>query len=212
MVLHQAQNLCSPQIPCGSELAPGGDPTMLFKGLCAPHQCTANRNCACTTSQNQSIQFEKNRTNKNKSPGIRGFQHRQQCFCDKPFKTGTPPAITQSLPSFGDLGTGRPGIPLFYTGLIEPTVLGALIQAGQGFPSLHQGWTFAVSPPVLGTLVQAGRGFPLLLLLEMDLQPPAVIDLAGGPRPAQRTRRHQRQQQPLVTQPHPPVHVLAVEL
>src|SRR5690606_10503740 len=72
--------------------------------------------------------------------------------------------------------------------------------------------TQCASPPVLGTLVQAGRGFPLLLLSEMDLQPPAVIDLATGPLPLQWPGRHDRQQQPPVTRTHPPVHDLVVEL
>jgi len=85
---------------------------MLLKP-CAPLQCTANRNRSGATRPNPSDRFEKTSPHKAKSPGIRGFQHHQQLFCDKPFKTGTPPAIARSLPSFGDLGTGRPGIPHF---------------------------------------------------------------------------------------------------
>ena len=119
-----------------------------------------NRNCACLMSRSHSIRLEKNSSNKSKSPVIRGFAHHQQFFCDKPLKTGTPPAITQSLPSFGDLGTGRPGIPHFYTGLIEPTVLGALIQAGQGFPSLHPGLCAERQPSRFGDLGTGRPGIP----------------------------------------------------
>ncbi|MNY47324.1 hypothetical protein D3C86_1825860 [compost metagenome] len=46
----------------------------------------------------------------------------------------------------------------------------------------------------------------------MDLQPPAVIDLATGPLALQGPGRHQCQQQPPIAQTYPPVHVLAAEL
>ncbi|MNI80300.1 hypothetical protein D3C73_1368240 [compost metagenome] len=46
----------------------------------------------------------------------------------------------------------------------------------------------------------------------MDLQPPAVIDLATGPLALQGSGRHQRQQQPSITQTYPPVHILAAKL
>lgn len=72
-----------------------------------------NRKCARCASPNHPIRFRKNSPHGSKSPVIRGFERLQQVFCDKPFKTGTPPALTQATPSFGDLGTGRPGIPHF---------------------------------------------------------------------------------------------------
>ncbi|MNI30130.1 hypothetical protein D3C73_839600 [compost metagenome] len=46
----------------------------------------------------------------------------------------------------------------------------------------------------------------------MDLQPPAVIDLATGPLALQRPGRYHRQQQTLITRTHPPVHAFVVEL
>jgi len=80
-------------------------------------------------------------------------------------KTGTPPAITLSLPSFGDLGTGRPGIPLFNT---RPTTLtatghvfGNLGTGRPGLPSLTPGSSRASRRAQgLGTSVQAGWEFP----------------------------------------------------
>ena len=126
--------------------------------------CTASMHCELqlptAISQKPVDPARKPAHGKSQSPGIRGFAHLQRCFCDKPFKTGTPPAIARSLPSFGDLGTGRPGIPLFYTGLIEPTVLGALIQAGQGFPSLHPGPCAEREPSRFGDLGTGRPGIP----------------------------------------------------
>ena len=78
---------------------------------------------------------------KGKSPVLRGFQPWIPATTTFFSNIGTPPAIPQARPSFGNLGTGRPGIPSLTPGLITLT---------------------ATSPPVLGTLVQAGRGFPLL--------------------------------------------------
>ena len=40
----------------------------------------------------------------------------QKCFFLQYDGPGTPPAITRVLPSFGDLGTGRPRIPSLYRG------------------------------------------------------------------------------------------------
>ena len=48
----------------------------------------------------------------------------------------------------------------FYTGLIEPTVLGALIQAGQGFPSLHPGLCAERAPSRFGDLGTGRPGIP----------------------------------------------------
>ena len=106
---------------------------------------------------------------KGKSPVLRGFQPWMPTTTTFFSKIGTPPAITQALPSFGDLGTGRPGIPSFTPRLItltatSPTRFGDLGTGRPGIPSFTPRLITltATSPPVSGTLVQAGRGFPLL--------------------------------------------------
>ncbi|SDS29207.1 hypothetical protein SAMN05216598_1123 [Pseudomonas asplenii] len=82
---------------------------------------------------------------KAKSPGFRGLQPLQKNFAHNLeyfSKAGTSSAIATVLPSFGDLGTGRPGIPLLYTRdsyRSERRVLQALgtpVQAGRESSSL----------------------------------------------------------------------------
>lgn len=157
--------------------------------------------------------------NNNESPESRGFRVSVQLFCFNRLKPGTHPAIPLTGDSFHHPFRGpwyrQAGDSPLYTGLAPlrdaPTLLGSLVQAGRGFP-LYTGLTLLAKSSLLGALIQAGQGFPLLLLPEMDLQPPAVIDLAPGPVSLQRPRRQHRQQQPTVTCSRTPVHVLAVEL
>jgi hypothetical protein len=140
------------------------------------------------------------------------------------WQTWHAPAITLAQPSFGDLGTGRPRIPSLHPGCLMRTAsrshrfgepwyrqagdslfspkplatprFGALVQAGREL-LLYTGAYGAQRPsPARGTLVQAGRGFPLLFLLEMDLQPPAAIDLLALPFAPQGPRRHQVSNKP----------------
>src|SRR5450830_1489444 len=110
-----------------------------------------------------------------------------------PFFTPRLIPLTATGPdAFGDPGTGRPGLPFFTPRLIPLT---------------------ATSPTAVpGAAVQAGRRFPLLFLPQIDRQSPAPVHLRPGPLAVQRTRRQQRQQQPLVTQAHTPVGVLAGHL
>jgi hypothetical protein len=66
---------------------------------------------------------------------------------------------------FGDLGTGRPGIPLFTSGshrnATSPPFWDPWYrQAGGSLFTADR--RSQRSPPVLGTLIQAGQGFPLL--------------------------------------------------
>ena len=96
-----------------------------------------------------------------------------------------------TLPSFGNLGTGRPGIPSFTPGRVatiatqlppfwEPWYRQAgdsLFYIGTCDDPRH------TTPTLLGTLVQAGRGFPLLLLPEKDLQTPAPSHSCTAPLP-----------------------------
>ncbi len=130
---------------------------MLFWVNSAPPQCTVNRNRAqkqlripaCFRNR---IPFEKTR-----KPRISGLSAFKTGFLFLFMKTGTPPAITLSsesvhLPGFGDLGTGRPGIPLFTSGSYrirdEPSSFGALDTGRSGVPSLHRAHTaFATSLP-----------------------------------------------------------------
>ncbi len=80
---------------------------------------------------------------KGKSPVLRGFQPWIPATTTFFSNIGTPPAIPQARPSFGNLGTGRPGIPSFTPGSSRSRrraqpVSGTLVQAGRGFPLLHR--------------------------------------------------------------------------
>ena len=99
--------------------------------------------------------------------------------CNSPFSDSVHYPVSGTLVQ---AGRGFPSLHRAHTALAtSPPVLGPLIQAGQGF-LLYTGLTTqCVSPAVLGALVQAGRGFPLLLLPQMNHQPPAVINLTTGP-------------------------------
>lgn len=82
------------------------------------------------------------KTPKPRNPGLCAFC---TSFLAQFHNSGTRPAIPLSLPSFGDLGTGRPRIPSLHPGCLmriasRPTaVLGALVQAGRELPSLYPG-------------------------------------------------------------------------
>lgn len=95
-------------------------------------------------------------------------------------KTGTPPAITLIRTSFGDPGTGRPGIPFFTPGLTphwrRAQRFGNPGTGRPGIPSLLTGSyrTSRRAPPVSGALVQAGQGSlftPDLALMAPSPQP-----------------------------------------
>ena len=127
---------------------------------------------------------------KGKSPVLRGFQPWMPTTTTFFSKIGTPPAITQALPSFGDLGTGRPGIPSFTPRLItltatSPPVSGTLVQAGRGFPLLHQAHrAHSDEPARFGDLGTGRPGIPSFI-------PPADGSAASSAhRPCSRPTRH----------------------
>ena len=67
---------------------------------------------------------------------------------------------------FGDLGTGRPGNPLFTPGSqrqrAEPTLLGSLVQAGRGFPLYTGRERRCASPRRFGASDTGRSGVPSL--------------------------------------------------
>ena len=83
-------------------------------------------------------------------------------------KAGTCPAVIPVQPSFGDLDTGRSGLPFFTPGLTPliatspKTLLGTLVQAGRDFPSLTPGLTSltATSPNAFGDPGTGRSGLP----------------------------------------------------
>lgn len=144
------------------------------EAFCAPQwcACTASMRRELRSSRDQSpkISFYLRNQNpqKRQSPVTRASQRCDKAFPDGFAKTGTPPAIAQSLPSFGDLGTGRPGIPLFTSGAHNASsdephpVLGTLVQAGRESPSLHPGLMTRQrrAPPGFGNLGTGRPGIP----------------------------------------------------
>src|SRR5471030_3040620 len=194
---------------------------MLF-GPHAPPEGTMNRNRAQTLIQNPACFRNRMMIEKTRKPRNTGLSTFKGIFLYQSVKTWHAPCNSPSsdsvhYPVSGTLvqaGRGFPSLHRAHTATAtSPTRFGALDTGRSGVPSLHRDLRRkARVPAVLGTLVQAGRGFPLLLLSEMDLQPPAVIDLATGPLAQQWPGRHHRQQQPPITQTHAPVHVFAVEL
>ena len=78
-----------------------------------------------------------------------------------------PSQVIRFTTRFGDLGTGRPGIPLFTPGArciaMRPPFWDPWYrQAGGSLFTPDR--RSQRSPPLLGTLIQAGQGFPLLFL------------------------------------------------
>jgi len=92
-----------------------------------------------------STSLKKSCTSKTPKPRISGLCAFWQFFLAPIASSGTRPATTLVLPSFGDLGTGRPRIPSLHPGCLmriasRPiAVLGALVQAGRELPSLYPG-------------------------------------------------------------------------
>ncbi|WP_218187450.1 hypothetical protein, partial [Pseudomonas sp. CFII68] len=58
--------------------------------LCAPHQCTANRNCACTTSQNHRPRSKKTAQIKTKAPEYGAFRITSGLFVTSHLKLARP--------------------------------------------------------------------------------------------------------------------------
>ncbi len=137
---------------------------------------------------------------KRKSPGFRGFQLLSQLFCFKRRKPGTRPALTLSgdsihPPGFGDLGTGRPGIPLFNPDPHRPCVgscrFGALDTGRSGVPSLRRARRPCDRPAPFGNL---GTGRPGI---------PSFIALASGSPAASGHRPRWRPSRPAAAGPPP---------
>lgn len=108
----------------------------------APLQCTNTRHQAQASPLAQPTQLQKSRTENTPKPRIPGLCALCRNFLAQTRHSGTRPAITLSLPSFGDLGTGRPRIPSLIPGALDAdsvvphTRFGNLGTGRPGIPSL----------------------------------------------------------------------------